>query len=324
MLAAGHMLSQRYRVEGLLGQGGMGSVYRATHTKLGTTVAIKELHVLSPDPAEQRKFREQFEIEARILARLQHDNLARVTDFFEEGASAYLVMEFIEGRTLEDLVMCGTSCPDQSRALAVAEGMLDALEYLHAQRPAVIVRDLKPSNVMVCSDGRVRLIDFGIAKLLTPGQVTKSVVHGVGSDGFAPLEQYGMGSTDERTDLYALGATLLFVLTRQVPPEAVARVTQQAPLPDARALNPTVSSATWSAIQQLMAIAPADRRRRERLRAVQPFRGRRLCRVLRSLPRSRSELCRPRRWRRRCRPGGERSGLAVGAGARGRSPSSPL
>jgi len=254
VLSQGHVLQGRYRIDCLLGEGGMGTVYRATHLLLGTSVAMKTQRLMSSNPSEQRKLIEQFEAEARILASLSHPNLAQVKDFFEEGTAAYLVMEFIEGCTLEDTVRSGGPM-DEARTLTAAGQVLDALEYLHGRTPPVIVRDLKPSNLMMEANGRVRLIDFGIAKVM--GRNT--YIRGAGSAGFAPIEQYGQGSTDQRSDLYAFGATLLFLLTGLVPPEATLRITDNAPLPEPQAVQASVSQRTCDTVRRLMAVAPGDR-----------------------------------------------------------------
>ncbi|MHB2015441.1 MAG: protein kinase domain-containing protein, partial [Candidatus Xenobia bacterium] len=248
------VLQGRYRIERRLGEGGMGEVYLGTHLKLQKSVAIKAmLHVSDGNLARQ------FEMEAQLLAALDHPNLARVTDSFEEAGVSYLVMEYIDGRTLEEV--CSTSAQPLSEAqvLRWAADLLAVLAYLHTRQPPVIVRDLKPDNVMLATDNRLRLIDFGLATRLRPGSGTSGLVHGMGTEGYAPLEQYGEGMTDQRSDLYALGATLLYLLTRQVPPAAHLRVSQRRRLPDPRSVNPTVSGRTWEALQALLQINPDDR-----------------------------------------------------------------
>ena len=252
----GTVLQGRYRVERLLGQGGMGDVYLATHVNLGVPCAIKTLQALILDPVEQEAFGRQFEQEARLLASLRHPHLARVTDFFEESGRAWLVMEFVPGATLGRV---GSPPMSEERVLAVASQVLDALEYLHSRQPPVIVRDLKPDNLMQTPDGNVLLIDFGIAKVLEPTVGTATVVRHCGTRGFAPLEQYTDGGTDQRSDLYALGATLLCLLTGAVPPDPAERVTRQEPLPDPRNVQPGVTERTVRAIERLMAITPAER-----------------------------------------------------------------
>jgi serine/threonine-protein kinase len=253
----GHVLQDRYRISRRIGDGGMGTVYLAHHLKLDRAVAIKTLR-LDGDPSSQGSAREQFEQEARILAGLSHPSLARVTDFFEENDVGYLVMDYIDGKTLEQWVR-EEGRVSEPMALHWAAQLLDALAYLHGSTPPVIVRDLKPSNLLIDVDGRIRLIDFGIAKKLQEGQKTKTAIRSATSEGYAPLEQYGAGGTDQRSDLYSLGATLLFMLTGEQPPGAVERVTHNQQLPDPTTINLTVSSRCWQAMQRLMAISQSDR-----------------------------------------------------------------
>lgn len=248
----------RYRVELLLGQGGMSRVYRAQHLRLARPVALKAIQ-MSRDARQNRDHAAQLQVEAQIMASLRHPNLAMVLDFFEEQGVSYLVMELIEGRDLEQVAQLAPNPLSQKRVLEMADQLLAALEYLHGQTPPVIVRDLKPSNVMLDAQGKLRLIDFGLAKRLDPRQATSPLTKGMGSVGYAPLEQYGQGQTDERSDLYALGGTLYFLLTDQAPPEATARAAGKASLVDPRKLNSTVSDSLWSELQALLEMVPDKR-----------------------------------------------------------------
>lgn len=252
MLTEGLILQGRYRVVRKLGEGGAGEVYLARHIELDAAVAVKTVRL--DDPA----LREEFRIEGRLLAGLSHPNLTRVTDFFEEAEMGCLVMEYIDGLTLEQVVT-GEGPLSEAVALGHVRQILDALEYLHTRTPPVIMRDLKPSNVMLDSSGCLRLIDFGIAKQIETGQQTRSAIRTSASSGYAPLEQYGAGGTNPRSDLYAMGATLLFLLTGQHPPDAVSRVTTGERLRDPRGVNEAVSEQTWAAIQTLAAVPQADR-----------------------------------------------------------------
>ena len=254
MLTAGTVLQGRYRIEGPLGQGGMSEVYAATHLELNVRCAIKTMQ--SFHLGDQDRLREQHKLEARLLYSLSHPNLARVTDFFEEDGCAYTVMEYVAGVDLGRVL--GSPLPEE-QVLAIAAQILDALDYLHSRQPPVIARDLNPRNIMMSPDGRIRLIDFGIAKELTPGRGTATIAHGTGTPGFAPLEQYGSGGTDRRSDLYALGATMLCLLTGAIPPEATDRVTRQVALPNPHLVHPNLSERTSTAISALMSVAPDDR-----------------------------------------------------------------
>lgn len=246
----GKTLQGRYKVERFLGQGGMSTVYLGEHLRLGRQLAIK---ALAPGVTNVR----QLEAEARIMASLSHPGLALVLDFFEESGRTYMVMEFVSGRDLAQVAEKAPKPLSQRRVLEFADQLLDALEYLHSQEPPVIVRDLKPGNVMLDERGRLRLIDFGLAKRLQP--VPGGIELGMGSLGFAPIEQYGRGVADQRSDLYALGAIMLFLLSDQVPPDAAARVKEKAPLLDPRPVNESVSEALWTALQHLLEIDPVKR-----------------------------------------------------------------
>lgn len=238
----------------------MGNVYLASHVRLRRYVALKELLRITETLAKQQQFEQQFETEAQILAGLDHPNLASVTDYFVERGNHYLVMEYIEGRTLTQIVELAPKNISERRVLSWASELCDVLTYCHGRTPPVIVRDLKPDNIMLNqADRKLRLIDFGIAKQAYQGQGTVPIVKGVGTPEYAPLEQYGNSRTDQRSDLYSLGGTLLYLLTGTPPPPAWKRGQDGAELPDPRVVNPTVSDRTWGAIYQMMALHPNDR-----------------------------------------------------------------
>jgi len=260
VLRPGVILQRRYRIEKLLASGGMGNVYLAVHTRLRKQVAVKELLRVTDTLEKQRQFEEQFTQEAQLLGGLDHRNLASVSDYFEEAGHHYLVMEYVEGRTLFQVVGLAPRPIAERRILVWAGELLDVLSYLHAQTPPVIVRDLKPENIMLsATDRHLRLIDFGIAKRLDPNKGTQPIVKGMGTEAYAPLEQYGGASTDARSDLYALGGTLYFLLSGKEPVPAWRRGTKGEDLPDVRQYNDTVSDRTWSAILHLMALHPDKR-----------------------------------------------------------------
>lgn len=259
-MAPGTVLEGRYQIERKLGEGGMGHVYLVTHTRLKKQFALKALLQMSDDPVEQRKYLEQFETEAQLVARLEHPSLAQVSDFFEENGVHYLVMEFIDGKTLSKVVELAPRPLSQRRVLQWSFELLDVLEYLHTADPPVIVRDLKPDNVMLANNGGgLKLIDFGIAKQMQAGKQTREIVKGMGTAEYAPLEQYGQGSTDQRSDIYALGATLYFLLTDTPPPPAWKRASEGTTLVDPRTLNATVTEGMWRALQKMMALSRDDR-----------------------------------------------------------------
>lgn len=259
MLQTGLVLDNRYELLELLGEGGMGQVFKARHNRLGKIFAVKSLRNLSPDPREQAKFLDAFEIEARMLAELDHPALAKVTDFFEMQGTHFLVMEFIDGRTLARVIELAPRNLSQRRVLQWADELCRVLSYLHSQKPPVIVRDLKPENIMIDSKRRLRLVDFGISKRLRPGEGTHEIVKGMGTAEYAPLEQYGSSTTDQRSDIYALGATLYFLLTEIAPPPAWKRASEGVePIPPTQ-VNPTVSPAFERLLLDMMALRKEDR-----------------------------------------------------------------
>ena len=214
-LAPGRVLQDRYEVLGILGLGGMSAVYQARDRRFPNVVklcAVKEMKSHSLDPQMRQVAVQNFEREANILATLSHPAIPKVYDYFSEEARSYLVMEFIEGRDLEAVLGEMTSFLPQEQVLEWAIQLCDVLQFLHDHTPAIIFRDMKPSNIMLDKHGRLRLIDFGIAKNFQPGQ--KGTM--IGTEGYSPPEQY-RGIADQRTDIYALGATLHHILSRQDP-----------------------------------------------------------------------------------------------------------
>lgn len=239
----GFILHERYRTVSLLGKGGMGAVYRVWDINLNKPAAIKEN--LDPSPEAHR----QFILEAQMLARLSHPNLPRVTDYFSiSGQGQYLVMDFIEGEDLQHMLDRMGAIPEQ-QALKWVNEVSNALTYLHSQTPPIIHRDIKPANIKINSKGEAVLVDFGIAKIYDPTLATTVGAKAV-TPGYSPPEQYGSTITDTRSDVYSLGATLYSLLTGQVPPESVHRVTGTARMPSVRFYNQAVNQSVEEAISK--------------------------------------------------------------------------
>ena len=259
MLSPGTILQNRYQIVGLLGQGGMGAVYRAWDMRLNVHVAIKEM-IPQPgiDPKSLAQLRQQFQQEATILARLSHPHLVRVGDFFEESGNAYLVMDFVEGQSLADLIARQGPLPEH-QVLEWARQLLDALAYCHSQ--GVIHRDIKPQNVIIRPDGRAVLVDFGLVKLWDPRDPrTRTVVHAMGTPEYAPPEQYDLaGHTDPRSDLYSLGATLYHALTGQLPATATIRMSDPDRFRPPRMLMPRITPRTEQVILKAMELNRSHR-----------------------------------------------------------------
>ncbi|HEX8115744.1 MAG TPA: serine/threonine-protein kinase, partial [Pyrinomonadaceae bacterium] len=213
-------MQNRYAVERQIGQGGMGAVYVATDRRFGSTVALKETFFDDPN------LRKAFEREARLLNRLRHAALPRVSDHFEESDGQFLVMEYIAGEDLSQMLKARGSGFPTTQVLGWADQLLDALDYLHTQEPPVIHRDIKPQNLKLTARDQVVLLDFGLAKG-TPLQtrVTQTGSLFGYSFNYAPIEQMQGAGTDPRSDLYSLGATLYHLLTGATPPDALTRAT---------------------------------------------------------------------------------------------------
>ena len=251
-LERGVLLHKRYRIVEILGQGGMGSVYRAVDENLGMDVAVKENLFTSDDYARQ------FRLEAVILANLRQSNLPRVTDHFviaDQGQ--YLIMDYIEGEDLRQRMERAGPISEEE-AILVGTAMCDALQYLHTRKPAVIHRDLKPGNVRITSDGHIYLVDFGLAKLVKGSQATTTGARAM-TPGYSPPEQYGTARTDPRTDVYSLGATLYAALTGIIPEDGLSRAMDNVELTPLRKRNPKVSRKLANAIEKAMSIRPDDR-----------------------------------------------------------------
>ena len=267
-LVRGDVLINRYHVVRPLARGGMGSVYLATDSRLGDApVALKEM-TLSHAPGDTKAWEQavvEFRREAAMMARLSHPNLPRVIDQFQHEDNQFLVMEYVEGRTLRAELEQHTAPLPLPTALHWFRQLANVLGYLHTQEPPIIYRDLKPTNIMIRPDSRIALIDFGIARLYKPGQSGDTAIYG--TPGYAPPEQYGLGQTDARSDIYSMAMVLHEVLTGYDPGR---RTTTRPPL--ANTLRADVPNHIAQAIHRALAVDSADRfdSMREFAAAVEP------------------------------------------------------
>ena len=259
-LSPGQVIHNRYKVISLVGQGGMGSVCEAMDLTLNVPCALKEM---VPYPGTSGtampQLREQFRQEARLLAELRHPNVPRVTDHFEEDNNAYLVMDFIYGKRLDEIVTEKKELP-VSEVLGWARQLMEALAYCHEE--GVIHRDVKPQNVIITSQGKAVLVDFGLAKLVDPDDPrTRTVMQGLGTPEYAPPEQYDRkkGYTDPRSDIYSLGATLYHAIVGEPPPAVPERVMHPKSLLPVRRRRDDVSKITDQVLMKAMALQPDQR-----------------------------------------------------------------
>lgn len=207
------VLQNRYELVGLLGEGGMGTVFMARDLRLHSRpCVVKKLRDDFYREEDKQKAVSFFEREAGVLSRLQHPNIVHILDYFEERSGYFLVMEYVEGRDLHNILTERGEPFSEEQVFSWAAEICDVLDYLHSHDPPVIYRDLKPSNIMLDVKGRVKLVDFGIARPIEEGADNTHVV----SAGYSPPEQY-WGAADFRSDIYALGATMQFLLTGVEP-----------------------------------------------------------------------------------------------------------
>lgn len=265
-LKAGEVLRNRYKIRRIIGQGGMGSIYLADDLRLeGRLCALKEVEHDRSLPTEMlRQARDQFLREATVLARLDHPNLPKVSDFFSIGGRDYLIMDFIPGKDLRTLMNEARQQDkflEEEEVLYWANQLADALAYLHSQDPQILHRDIKPSNLKLTPSGMVKLVDFGLVKIQAPDEMTITIIQGRGTAIYTPLEQYGsdIGHTDVRSDIYSFGATLYQLLTNHAPAEARERFLHPDSLVPLRQLNPNISSRTERAVMWAMNLHPDER-----------------------------------------------------------------
>lgn len=218
MIETGTLLQERFLIEERIGEGGMGAVYLAVDQKFGSRVAIKETFFAGADLTDA------FEREARLLNGLHHPIFPHVSDHFIENGGHFLVMEYIEGEDLSAILKRGETF-DYDDVIRWTLDLLDGLDYLHSQDPPIIHRDIKPNNLKLTSRGNIVLLDFGMAKETSGNTQGMKSVFGY-SRRYSPLEQIEGTGTDERSDIFSLGATIFHLLTGNPPVDVLARVSQ--------------------------------------------------------------------------------------------------
>jgi len=271
-LEPGMLVGGRYLIQGYIGGGGFGHIYMAQDTVLGHRRALKEAFF-----RDQLTWR-QFRLEAEFVLNARHPNLVRGYAVFEQAGRFYLVMDYVDGQTVEELTIAhirrtGRPLPE-AQILDWIIPICEAVAELHNQPTPIIHRDVKPANIKLTRQGAPVLIDLGLAKLYFRGTQTIGAALAF-TPGYAPPEQYrASGATDQRTDVYGLGATLFYLLTGYQPTEAPARLSTTS-LPAPRRLNPVLSPRVEAAVLKALALDPAERQQtvRELMRELQAARA---------------------------------------------------
>jgi serine/threonine protein kinase len=261
------LLGEKYTISKVLGQGGFGITYMGADLILSRPVAIKELFpegcqrkgtIVQPtgiNPSEFASMKQRFLDEARVLASLNHPGIVKVYDFFEENNTAYMVMEYLSGKSLAKVLGERGGVLGEQEAVGYILKVCEALEVVH--RAGYLHRDIKPENIIICDDGRVVLVDFGAAREYVAGKTGRMSV--ILTPGYAPLEQYAEKARRRAyTDIYALGATLYHLLTGLVPVSAPDRATG-VELKSVREVNPRVSEGVSEAVMKAMAMRVEER-----------------------------------------------------------------
>jgi serine/threonine protein kinase, bacterial len=250
-LQANTILNNRYMVHLKIGQGGMAAVYRAMDTRTHALLAIKEMSdSFSGSPQDHQMAVSNFQREANLLSSLRHPNLPMVTDFFRENNKHYLVMEYVDGVTVGDILANQGHAFDEPTVIRWAIQLCDVLTYLHHQNPPVIFRDLKPDNIMLSKSGQLKLIDFGIARFFKVGNSRDT--QALGTVGYAAPEALN-GQTDARSDIFSLCVMLYQLLTGFDP------CNRPYALPPIRQINHTISHGLEQIIQRGLSLGPEQR-----------------------------------------------------------------
>lgn len=250
MAQIGSIIDNKYEVLKQIGRGGMSTVYLAMDRRLNKQWAIKEIHKVANDKNNEVVVQSLL-VEANMMKKLDHPSLPRIVDIIDNGRTIYVIMDYIEGESL-DKILSANGPQSQDLVIKWARELCDVLRYLHSQNPPIIYRDMKPANVMLKPEGNLKLIDFGIAREYKHHNISDTI--SLGTKGYAAPEQFGgMGQTDARTDIYCLGVTLYHLITGQNPAEPPYEIY---PI---RQWNPSLSSGLEAVIQKCTQLNPEDR-----------------------------------------------------------------
>ncbi len=257
-LPEGTVLKGRFKIVKHLSSGRNSNLYIVEDRKRFDFWVIKELISKFSNPIEAKQAYQQFELQAKILNRLDHPQLPKVEDFFEESSRHFLVMEYIDGKSLDEVVKEGEDFFPEEKIISWAIQLCEVLYYLHSQKPhPIIFRDLKPENLILTKEDAVKLVNFGISKIFDPHSRTLAVAKTI-SPHFSPIEQYAM-VTDARSDIYSLGATLYYIATKSLPIDAIDRSMNNVPLKFCREFNKSISLELEGVILKAMELDKEDR-----------------------------------------------------------------
>lgn len=256
-LEPGTLLLDRYLIVNRVGGGGMGSVYQARDKRLADRLcAVKEMIEMFADQSQRAKAVEDFKREAEVLAQLDHPSIPTVFDYFIEGGRYYLVMRWIGGGDLAEQMRLRGGIVDEVVVTKWATQICDVLHYIHSQKPPIIYRDLKPANLMLDDkNGRVMLVDFGIARIVRP---TEKGVTAIGTMGYAPPELFA-GKVEPRSDVYSLGATVFHMLTGSDPQDNPLLIFDFSKNPRPSQINPSITPDMEEILMRTVAHKPEDR-----------------------------------------------------------------
>jgi|GEM_PF-1392919 len=256
-LSPGVIVNDRYKVICLLDEGQSTRTYRAMDNKNNCHVALKELLDRFDDPVKRRDAILQFQVEAKILIALEHPAIPRFEEYFSYNNRRYFVIDFVEGDALDKIIQT-SPLYDELQLLEWSIQLVNIIDYMHSQKPEpVIFRDMCPKNVILSSEGKLKIIDFGISKLFSPEAKTASVAKTV-NPSYSPVEQY-VGQTDQKSDIYSLGATIYFLVTRTIPVDAIDRSINDTPLTPCHRFNANISSEFEQIILKAMGLNKVDR-----------------------------------------------------------------
>jgi len=259
VLSDNSILRDRYKILRRLGGKELSNLYIAQDLLKNKYWVIKELINAFTSETQRAEAIQQFQFEARLLINLEHPQLPRIEDFFEDDKKNYLVIEYIEADELDTEIKENPGLLEESKIVDWGIQICHVLNYLHSQTPdPIIFRALSPDNIMLSDDGKLMLVNFGISKIFNPKAKTLAIAKSINPH-FSPIEQYSTRSTDERSDIYSLGATLYFAITRNLPVDAIDRSIGKIPLPPPKNFNSSMSRELNDIIMKCMSIKKSDR-----------------------------------------------------------------